>query len=190
MIKKLVRYGNSNALVIDRAILELLNIGEGSMVKMSTDGKSLIITPETTASTALSTNDIADQMGMTMADRLKKTMEPFLSQAANNPEQMQATMELYSNPEVMKEKMAAIKIILRKYAADQAKMMTPEALDAIAAIQEKHKDNMNSPAYVQEMTDLTYQIAPNLKNMHAEIDELNKKNTLTLTETPMTEYTK
>lgn len=45
MLKKIVKYGNSSALVLDKAILELLNIREGSLVKLSTDGKSLIITP-------------------------------------------------------------------------------------------------------------------------------------------------
>lgn len=46
MLKKLVKYGNSNALVIDKAILELLNIGEGSVIKLSTDGTSIILTPQ------------------------------------------------------------------------------------------------------------------------------------------------
>ncbi|MDX2346130.1 MAG: AbrB/MazE/SpoVT family DNA-binding domain-containing protein [Legionella sp.] len=45
MLKKLVKYGNSKALVLDRAILELLNIKEGALVKLRTDGKSLTITP-------------------------------------------------------------------------------------------------------------------------------------------------
>ena len=45
MLKKLVKYGNSNALIFDKAILELLNIEEGSVVKIKTDGKSIIITP-------------------------------------------------------------------------------------------------------------------------------------------------
>lgn len=45
MLKKIVKYGNSSALVIDKAILELLNIAEGSVVKVSTNGESLIITP-------------------------------------------------------------------------------------------------------------------------------------------------
>lgn len=44
MLKKLVKYGNSNALIFDKAILELLEIGEGSTLKIKTDGKSLIIT--------------------------------------------------------------------------------------------------------------------------------------------------
>jgi antitoxin component of MazEF toxin-antitoxin module len=46
MLKKLVKYGNSNALVLDKAILELLNIAEGSVLKISTDGKLLILTPQ------------------------------------------------------------------------------------------------------------------------------------------------
>ena len=46
MLKKLAKYGNSTALVIDKAILELLGIDESSMVRLSTDGKSLIVTPE------------------------------------------------------------------------------------------------------------------------------------------------
>jgi len=46
MLKKLVKYGNSTALVLDKAILELLNMGEGSIVKIKTDGVSLIITPQ------------------------------------------------------------------------------------------------------------------------------------------------
>jgi hypothetical protein len=45
MIKKLVKYGNSTALVLDKAILELLGMTEGSSVKISTDGKSLIVAP-------------------------------------------------------------------------------------------------------------------------------------------------
>lgn len=46
MLKKLVKYGNSNALVLDKAILELLNISEGSILKISTDGTSITLTPQ------------------------------------------------------------------------------------------------------------------------------------------------
>ena len=45
MLKKLVKYGNSNALIIDRAILDLINISPGAVVRIETDGKSLTITP-------------------------------------------------------------------------------------------------------------------------------------------------
>lgn len=47
MIKTLTRHGNSYALVIDKAILELLNIGPDSPLEISTDGKTLIVSPAT-----------------------------------------------------------------------------------------------------------------------------------------------
>ena len=44
MVKKLVKHGNSLALVIDKPILELLKIQEDTPLEISTvDGKSLII---------------------------------------------------------------------------------------------------------------------------------------------------
>ncbi len=46
MLKKIVKYGNSSALILDKALLELLNIEVGSVVKIKTDGVSLILTPK------------------------------------------------------------------------------------------------------------------------------------------------
>jgi len=46
MIKKLTAHGNSSALVIDRAILELLEIDPNrTLLNLVTDGKCLIISP-------------------------------------------------------------------------------------------------------------------------------------------------
>jgi antitoxin component of MazEF toxin-antitoxin module len=45
VIKKLTRHGNSLALVIDKPILELLNIDRDTPLEITTDGRSLIITP-------------------------------------------------------------------------------------------------------------------------------------------------
>jgi len=43
--KKLSKHGNSLALVIDRAVLELLGIDEQTTLNISTDGRALIIVP-------------------------------------------------------------------------------------------------------------------------------------------------
>jgi len=43
--KKLSRHGNSLALVIDRSILELLGIDEGTTLDISTDGRALVVVP-------------------------------------------------------------------------------------------------------------------------------------------------
>lgn len=46
MIKKLTRHGHSSALVIDRAILELLEIDpRNTPLNIVTDGKCLIVSP-------------------------------------------------------------------------------------------------------------------------------------------------
>lgn len=46
MIKKLTRHGNSLALVIDRGVLDLLEIDAETPLNIRTDGKCLIVTPE------------------------------------------------------------------------------------------------------------------------------------------------
>ena len=45
MLKKLTRHGNSLALVIDKAVLELLNIDDQTPLEISTDGTILLIAP-------------------------------------------------------------------------------------------------------------------------------------------------
>jgi antitoxin MazE len=45
MLKKLTRHGNSMALVIDKGVLELLNIDETTPLEISTDGTLLLISP-------------------------------------------------------------------------------------------------------------------------------------------------
>jgi len=45
MIKRLVSHGNSAALIIDKPILELLNVDMETPLEITTDGKSLIISP-------------------------------------------------------------------------------------------------------------------------------------------------
>jgi len=46
VMKKLTKHGNSYALIIERAILELLGIDSSTMLQISTpDGSSIVITP-------------------------------------------------------------------------------------------------------------------------------------------------
>jgi len=45
MIKHLTPHGNNSALVIEKAILELLGISQKTALEITTDGRNLIISP-------------------------------------------------------------------------------------------------------------------------------------------------
>jgi antitoxin component of MazEF toxin-antitoxin module len=45
MIKTLTKHGNSYALVIDKPILDLLNISPDTPLAISTDGRALLVAP-------------------------------------------------------------------------------------------------------------------------------------------------
>lgn len=45
MVKHLTKHGNSLALVIDRGVLDLLNIDARTPLRVATDGHCLIVTP-------------------------------------------------------------------------------------------------------------------------------------------------
>jgi antitoxin component of MazEF toxin-antitoxin module len=46
MVKKLIKHGNSVALVIDKPILEMLKITNETSFELSTDGKNIILSPQ------------------------------------------------------------------------------------------------------------------------------------------------
>ena len=45
MTKKLVKHGNSAALILDKAILDLLNVEMDTPLEVTTDGHNIIISP-------------------------------------------------------------------------------------------------------------------------------------------------
>ena len=47
MTKKLVRHGNSAAIILDKPILDLLNVTMDTPLEISTDGHSIVISPAT-----------------------------------------------------------------------------------------------------------------------------------------------
>ena len=45
MIKKLIKHGNSLALLIEKPVLDLLNVDADTPLEVSTDGNTLIVVP-------------------------------------------------------------------------------------------------------------------------------------------------
>ena len=46
MTKKLIHHGNSAALVLDKAILDLLKVKMDTPLEITTDGRNIIISPQ------------------------------------------------------------------------------------------------------------------------------------------------
>ncbi|MFZ5642581.1 MAG: AbrB/MazE/SpoVT family DNA-binding domain-containing protein [Bacillota bacterium] len=75
MIKTLTSHGNSAALVIDKAILELLGISMSTPLKITTDGKSLIVSPLPHANRNDSFNAALKKVNKNHGATLKKLSE-------------------------------------------------------------------------------------------------------------------
>lgn len=72
MIKKLTRHGNSLALVIDKPILELLNISQETPLEITTDGRALIISPSRAGDRRSSLNYFLQNTGRNLGQALQR----------------------------------------------------------------------------------------------------------------------
>ncbi len=159
MLKKIVKYGNSCALVLDKALLELLNMEEGSIVKIKTDGISLIITPQS----ALTQQTVSATV--TMEDSLKNASKIAIEQSFGDPEKAQAFQ-------------AAYKEVSDRYATlIKNKMEIPEVALAMSAVQKRFANDTANPEYAQEIKKVQERYIPELGQMNQEMDALAKKYT-------------
>lgn len=186
MLKKLVKYGNSSAIVLDRAILELLGIKEGCAVKLSTDGKSLIITPVEVQAydVAPSADELVGGMfnietslrnnanSAAMMDKFSKQMV----EVAEDPEKVKVTESWMPNGEKGKKLQEIFKHLFKKYSADNALLMGSNFTEELEVLAAKHDGNRTSPAFIEEVKALRHKLVPNLvnhdKDLQDAIDEL------------------
>ena len=170
MLKKIVKYGNSNALVIDRAILELLGMSEGSIVKLHTDGKSLIITPtepaKDTADANVSITSGLEMMAHARDLRVQQMEKTFNEATGVEKQQLEALMpgtekstklgELYKN-------------IMEKYKDDIVKLSSEAFIRDIDLLTEKYHGDKTAQGFTQEFFKLRLKYAPNLATMDKEM---------------------
>lgn len=153
MLKKLVKYGNSNALILDRAILELLNIGEGSVVKLHTDGKSLIITPEKAVT--------QEEVSMTGTEIIQDYVQTKKS-SAQDVEGTEGHLKMQE----------AVKKIMEKYSDALTDYDHQAFLAEVDVLAEKYQGNKLSPAFLEEVKMLQAQYSPRLAAMQKELSDL------------------
>ena len=163
MLKKLAKYGNSTTLVIDKAILELLNMDESSIVKLQTDGKSLIITP-------VKANNATDNVSYENSEAMNVAKEAAIKKLPNIEFNKEAFLV------VQKECLD----IFTRYGDVSRKFFTEVALsdnfqNAVAQITQKFDPATHPEEYLKEYNKLKLQFCPELAQMDKELSEIQRK---------------
>ncbi len=156
MLKKLVKYGNSSALVLDKPLLELLNIAEGAVVKIKTDGISLIITPHNANSIQTITPSVVPQE--TLQDAVKNN----LAKHVKNPDDA----SLYHDE---------IRKLFIHYGESLKKLNSEDFQKKSRALETQYQNDTLNPSYARELTAVRYHYAPELKDMDKQIQALSQK---------------
>lgn len=166
MLKKLVKYGNSNALILDRAIMELLNMQEGGAVRLQTDGKSLIITPtETEKPSNVTLNGLE-----TLINVEAQKQEALKA----DPETKRLLEEWAPNTKNYSRLLEVITPIAAKYTLEINKLQSEACMAEVDALAAKHCGDKSSEAFINGYKTLRDKYAPNYRKMTQEIRETYK----------------
>jgi antitoxin component of MazEF toxin-antitoxin module len=158
MLKKLVKYGNSNALILDKAILEILNIEEGSIIKIKTDGKSIILTPHT-KSKSEKVSETVTHAETTVEASVKELVKKSHA-GAGKYEQEKAEEFLM--------------VGLQKH-QELIKQMAQNTDFSKEAVELSKKFDPKSSEYVKAYTELRYKYSPELFKLEQEMYEFENK---------------
>lgn len=72
MTKKLIRHGNSAAIVLDKALLDLLKVQMDTPLEITTDGRNIIISPQQSSQTESDLLASLDRVNRKHARTLRK----------------------------------------------------------------------------------------------------------------------
>jgi antitoxin component of MazEF toxin-antitoxin module len=75
MTKKLIQHGNSVALVLDKPILDLLNMNIDTPLEISTDGQNIILSPQYIHNNEQNIMDSLEKINRKFGKALKKLGE-------------------------------------------------------------------------------------------------------------------
>ena len=75
MTKKLIKHGNSAALVLDKPLLDLLNVSFDTPLEVTTDGQNIIISPQSGESGGADVMEALEKINRSHGSVLKKLGE-------------------------------------------------------------------------------------------------------------------
>lgn len=163
MLKKLAKYGNSTTLVIDKAILELLNMDETSIVKLQTDGKSLVITPVEADNQEKKVSYTPQEALMTVNSQRKALYQKYLE----HPTAIDPKMQLEFFHVFQKHQPA-----MNRFSCFT---LTEEFQNSLAENTQGIDPVAQSDVYLKEYRKLKSKFFPELDEMDKEIEAIGKK---------------
>lgn len=167
MLKKLAKYGNSTALVIDKAILEILEIEDGGVVKLQTDGKSLIITPvkgeQGAGKISYGTEEAMQAALSAFRDQRFAEYHKYLALDGHKKQKLKQDVN-----DIMLKYDSEFQRFLKEVSPSQ------EFQDAIAKIAEQHDPIAQSADYIASCAKVKYQFCPDLEKMDQEIEAVSQ----------------
>jgi len=181
MLKKLVKYGNSNALILDRSILALLNIGEDSVLKLRIEGDTLIIKAEKavkpTDSLMLDVENMHHRMRSTSATTnpaigiAEENMRKWCKKAEEDPNTMEELKEWLPGTKNAEKLQEAYKKIMENY-QDEIKLLgSKECKEDVDVLNKKYQGDTTSKDFLEEFLVLRLKHAPKLAKMDKEMKE-------------------
>ncbi len=167
MLKKLSKYGNSTTLVIDKAILELLNMDESSMVKLATDGKSLIVTPVSSATKEKVS--YAPEEAFRVAVRTSSSKQ--LENLSVTKEQVDAMMPAMQQDfkEAFDKHKKTMELFSKNFETNE------EFKESLAILAQKYDPVTQAEDYVKELNKLKIQFFPELAELDKDLQAITLK---------------
>ncbi len=192
MLKKLVKYGNSNALILDRSILALLGISEGSIIKLRVEGDTLIIKGEKNirpTEALMSEIETIDEQMTSMSPATAPLMEivrkntvDLCNKIEGDAPSMELLEEWLPGTEKYLKLQEAFEKNMKKYQKAMEPLYSREFQQEIENLNAKYKvdkglvriKDVNSDAYRKELFALRLKFCPEIEKMDKEMLETCK----------------
>ena len=179
MLKKLVKYGNSNAIVLDRSILALLDIEENSVVRLRVEGETLLIKAEKavkpTEEMVLEVENIHQRMSSggkesPFMGTSEAAVRDWAKEREGDPRVQSEVKKWAPGTKNGKRLQEAFGKIMVKYQEETKSFATPEFQKEMMEINEKHGGGV-SKEKTAELLKLRLKYSPNIEKMDDEMKE-------------------
>lgn len=185
MLKKLVKYGNSHALVLDKSIMGLLELEDGDSVKLRIEGNTLIVRGEKKLAAEdaymLELDSIEDRYEASESDgheimqRAKSNLASAIQEKQQSETGVKELKEWAPGTENYSKLTAAYKAVGKKYQKEIDALDSPAFREELKKLNKKYPSSTNAQKYMEELAKLRLEHAPGLIEFDREMAEVQKQ---------------